>query len=356
MSNSTGVQIADGPRAAAAMAVLGLAAVAVLHAGPQAPSDRRPELDAVLTHDLHFTPADLADLGRGRIVKHTLPPAVPEEIGVAGAVHIRGPRARLIAAYRDIVSFKKSSAVLEIGRFSDPPTSADLDALTTDRDDFDLRRCKISDCDIRLPASAIQHIAASVDWRSPDADGQASSIFKHVLLTHVKSYATGAEGLVTQYDDDRRAVRPQVAGRELIATSPSLDALKPGLAAHVTCFWANPLDGAEDFLYWTKEKFSIAPFISVTHVTIVPAGPHQSIATSRDVYSSRYIDASLSLMIASDAVGDSSSFYLVYVNRSRASALRGPMSGLRRAIAEHQLRKSLDNSLRDVKARLFPEQ
>ena len=26
--------------------------------------------------------------------------------------------------------------------------------------------------------------------------------------------------------------------------------------------------GAEDFLYWSKEKFGIAPFITVTHVVI----------------------------------------------------------------------------------------
>src|SRR5262249_23457319 len=109
---------------------------------------------------------------------------------------------------------------------------------------------------------------------------------------------------------------------------------------------------AEDFLYWTKEAFGIAPFISVTHVTIVPADEHQSVATSRDVYSSRYIDASMSLMIASDAVGDPRSFYLVYVNRSRASALRGPMAGLRRSIIEHKARGSLDSNLRAVKARI----
>ena len=100
----------------------------------------------------------------------------------------------------------------------------------------------------------------------------------------------------------------------------------------------------------------VAPFISVTHVTIVPAGPYQSIATSRDVYSSRYIDGSLSLMIASDAVGDPSSFYLVYLNRSRTSALRGPMAGLRRSIIEHKAKGGLDSNLRDVKARITSEQ
>src|SRR5262249_58978344 len=142
---------------------------------------------------------------------------------------------------------------------------------------------------------------------------------------------TGSPGRITRYDDGRTPVLPQIAGDELVRTSPYLDTLAAGLAAHLTCVWSNPLDGAEDFLYWTKEKFGIAPFISVTHVTIVPAGAHPSIATSRDVYSSRYIDGSLSMMIASDAVGQPRSFYLVYLNRSRASALGGAITGQRRA-------------------------
>jgi len=337
--------------------ILAAAAVASLTASVPSASDFQPELEAVLRRDLHFSSADFGDLEHGKIVKRTMPATFPEEVGVAGAVRVHGSRERLIAAYRDIVTFKKNPAVLEIGRFSDPPSSSDLDALTTGHDDFDLRGCKVADCDIRLPASGIHRIAAGVDWRRPDADGRASTLFKELLLSHVRSYATGAPGRITQYDDGRTPVRPQIAGDELIQTSPYLDALKPGLAAHLTCFWSSPLDGAEDFLYWTKEKLSIvAPFISVTHVTIVPAGPYQSIATSRDVYSSRYIDGSLSLMIASDAVGDPSSFYLVYLNRSRTSALRGPMAGLRRSIIEHKAKGGLDSNLRDVKARITSEQ
>src|SRR5262249_40156919 len=159
-----------------------------------------------------------------------------------------------------------------------PPSDSDLDALTTSHDDFDLRRCKVGHCDIRLPASGIQQIAATVDWRQPDADAHASTLFKQLLLTHVKSYVAGTPGRITQYDEARTPVLPVAAGDGLINTSPFVDALKPGLAAHMRCLWSNSLDGAEDFLYWTKEAFGFAPFISVTHVTIVPGDAHQTIA------------------------------------------------------------------------------
>src|SRR5215470_1540598 len=109
-----------------ALAIPALLAIGTLAAGG-APCDLQPELDAVLTRDLHFSPADVTDLERGKLVKHTLPATAPE-----------GSRERLLAAYRDIVSFKRSEAVPEVGVFSDPPSGSDLDALTIGRDDFDL--------------------------------------------------------------------------------------------------------------------------------------------------------------------------------------------------------------------------
>ena len=73
---------------------------------------------------------------------------------------------------------------------------------------------------------------------------------------------------------------------------------------------------------------------------------------TKDVYSSRYIDASLALAIASDAVGTPDAFYLVYANRSRATALKGGMSWLRRSVAERRARGGLEESLRTIKIHL----
>src|SRR5579859_6721509 len=94
--------------------ILIVAAVAILGASSQPASDLQPELDALLSHELHFSPTELVELARGKVVAHTLPPAAPDEVGVVGAVRVRGSRAHFIEAYRDIVTFKKNAAVLEI--------------------------------------------------------------------------------------------------------------------------------------------------------------------------------------------------------------------------------------------------
>ena len=97
----------------------------------------------------------------------------------------------------------------------------------------------------------------------------------------------------------------------------------------------------------------MTPFVTVTHVTILPATLAGTVIASKDVYSSRYFDASLTLTIASDGVGAAGNeLYLVYMNRSRASALKGPFSSLRRSIVERRVKSSLDENLRLVKLRL----
>jgi hypothetical protein len=273
-------------------------------------------------------------------------------VAAVGGVRIRASKDRFAAAYRDIVRFKKNASVLEIGRFSNPPQPSDLDALSITRDDFDLRECRVGDCDIRLPADVIRRIAADADWKRPGADARAATLFKQVLFDNVRSYMSGGPGRITEYDDDKAPIKPVEDFHEVLKSSPYVEQALPGLSTHLATYPAEPMAGAEDFLYWSKEKFGIAPFISVTHVTLVTANPRQYVATTRDVYSSRYFDASLALVLASDSVTDPHSFYLFYVNRSRASALRGPFSRIRRSIVERRAKGSLEENLRAVKTRL----
>ena len=333
-------------------ALLALALGTAVLIADQTASDLQPDLRAILVRDLHFSADELRDIERGVVVKHTLPPTGPGEVAAVGGVRIHATKEHFIAAYRDIVHFKRGPAVLEIGRFGNPPVLADLDGLTINRDDFDLRGCRVGDCDIRLPADIIRRFAQEVEWGRPGADGRAAALFKQVLLDDAHAYATGGPGRITQYDDDKRPIKVLEDFAALLKSSPYVDALLPGLGAHVASYPAETLAGAEDFLYWSKEKFGFAPFISVTHVTIAPGGPHQYVATTRDVYSSRYIDASLAVAIASDSVGDPGSFYLFYMNRARANALRGAFSRIRRSIVERRTRASLDENLNEVKRRL----
>ena len=75
------------------------------------------------------------------------------------------------------------------------------------------------------------------------------------------------------------------------------------------------------------------------------------LVASRDVYSSRYIDASLALTVTSLDAADNRAFYLAYMNRSRSSSLKGRLSGLRKSIAERRARGGLEETLTRLKRR-----
>lgn len=328
-----------------------VAAAAAIAVAAAPGSTIAPDIRGMLGRSFRFTPSDLADLERGRIVKRSLEASAPGEIAVVGAARVSARAEAFVDRLRNIEEFKRGPDVVQIGRFSDPPRPDDLNRLTIDQDDFDLRKCRVGSCDIRLPADVIVRFQREIDWKAPDADSRAAALFKQVLFEHVRAYIQGGRGRITEYDDEKRIVRPADDFEGLLRGSPYVGSLVPGLAAHLRDPAANPLPGADEILYWSKEKFGLTPFITVTYVVIARAASAAVIVT-RDVYSSRYFDASLSYTLASPAVDRSNTFYLVYANRSRAAGLKGAFAGLRRAIVERRAKNALDETLKSIKAKL----
>jgi hypothetical protein len=304
------------------------------------------DVRTVLTTRLGFSNGELTELSRGQTVKHGLQARAPGEIAVAGAVRIRASKSAFFARVRDIERFKSGEGVLQIGRFSSPPVLEDLAALTIDKDDFDPRSCRVGECGVRLPASAIERLRREVDVNAADAQTRAAAFFKRILLDDVSAYLSGTERM-TQYDDGSKPIRPGDELEGILAAMPEIGVLLPGLPDHLRRFPSARLRDAEDFLYWSKEKFGIAPFITVTHVTIVCRSAATCLMTTRDVYSSRYLDASVALAIAADSGPET--FDLVYDNRSRASALKGGLAAVRRMVTERRARGALEESLNTIK-------
>jgi hypothetical protein len=324
--------------------VLALGAAIALVSGAPPSDDIESAVRTVLMNHWRFTVDDLADLQRGKVIRRSVDSSASGEIAVAGGIRVNAPKQAFLDLARDITRFKRSPDVLAIGRFSSPPTLQDLAPLTLDRDDFDPATCRVHDCGVRLPASVIETLPRE---RDPDA------FFKQVLLDNVIAYEKGdAHGRLLQYDDGEKPIRPADEFAALLRNAPALGALVPSLPEHFLNYPADQLAGDDDFLYWSKEKFGIAPFVTVTHVTVVCPSPRSCVMATRDVYSSRYIDASLSISVATDTAGSPPGFYLFFANRSRANALRGAFAGLRRKLAARRARSSLEENLKRVKSRL----
>ena len=203
---------------------------------------------------------------------------------------------------------------------------------------------------VRLSAAAIARLAREIDLKAPDAQARGAAWFKQIVLDEVRRTSRDADRMA-QYDDGTKPIRPRDEFDGILAAMPEIGALAPGLPDHLRSVSPSSLADAEDFLYWSKEKFGIAPFITVTQVTIVCRSSVTCLMATRDVYSSRYLDASVAVAIATDAdVPDA--FDLVYDNRSRASALKGAFATLRRTLTERRARGGLEESLKTIKKQL----
>ena len=191
-------------------------------------SDLQPELQTLLSRELKFSTSDLADLAEGKIVTRRLDATAAGEIAVAGAVRVRTRKEVFVERYRDITQFKRGPDVLQIGRFSDPPMMEDLGSLTLDRQDVDVRTCRVGDCDIRLPAQTIVRFQQEIDWKARDAQPRAASLLKQVLFDHVRAYRLGGPGRIVEYDDEKRPIRPVDDFAGLLQGSPYIMLLAMG--------------------------------------------------------------------------------------------------------------------------------
>ena len=93
----------------------------------------QPEPYSFLRKQLAFTPAELATLESGKIIVNL--PKTPEtrEVAAFAIMRLDIPPDFFVERVRDIVTFKKSEKVLQIGKFSAPPRLADLAGLTFDQ-------------------------------------------------------------------------------------------------------------------------------------------------------------------------------------------------------------------------------
>ena len=186
-----------------------------------------------LTNAFHLSAADIERLDGGQVVSRTLEVVNQREVATLGIVRISTSPSTYVERLADITSFKRTPGVLQIGTFGNPPQLRDVASLNLDEGDLKrLRECRVEECDVRLGADDIERIRREIDWRSPDASRNASSLVRQLLVDHVARYRrSGTEAM--EYAN--RAPRLDV-GREfasLIDADTVTSAYAPRLRRHL---------------------------------------------------------------------------------------------------------------------------
>ena len=314
-----------------------------------------------LEKHVHLTQDELAALDRGKVVTKTLPTQDKREIAVFGIVFVHVSAEKYARKFEDIENFKKSKMVLQIHKFQTPPQLSDLASLQLPKVDLDsLRDCRVGHCGVKLPADMIARFHAEINWRAPGSKEKATALYRQALFGYVQAYVEGGNAALGEYNDKKHPVRLADEFAGLLRYSPYLNEYAPEFHSFLENYPKEKLEDTKEFLYWSMETFGLKPTISVTHVTIYrqegAKGETIFIAT-KQIAASHYFDASLGLTVlveAEDARGKPG-VYVVYVNRSRADALKGRFGGMRRGVVEGKTLNAMKKNLAELRDRLEAE-
>jgi hypothetical protein len=301
--------------------------------------------------------AEISRLDRGAVVSRTLDVSNRREVATLGVVRIMTTPDRYVERLSDIAKFKRTADVLQIGTFSDVPQPADVAALTIDEADLkQLRACRVEDCDLRLPAQAIERVHREIDWRAPDASVKASRLVRQLLVDYVARYSRIGAAAGMEYAD--RAPRLDV-GREfasLLGADALTSAYAPRLRRHLLEYPTSSAENISDFVYWSKELVRGRPVISITHVAIaaaLDASPVAHAVGSKQIYAMHYYDASLGLtLLVPDRTAASPATYVIYLNRSRIDLFDGLFGGIARRIVAGKARSLVAEQLQRLQRML----
>ena len=314
------------------------------------------EFQKIFPKTITFEESDFAALAQGQPVVRLLPVTDKREVAVCGLVKLQVPAEQFLQSFRQFMTLKVNPGILEIGRFSDRPTPADLQTLTIeDRDLEDLKECVVGDCKLKLSAKMIERVQKEIDWEAPDYRIQATQLFKQMLVDYVSDYLTRGDAALIEYNDKSKEVRLAEEQRALMAASIHTQNVLPEFRQHLNGSLKSELSVVESAIVWSKIKFGLKPVIAINHRTIYKreqeSGP-QVLITSRQIYASHYFDSSLALTTLVNIPGTDAGAYLFYENRSRADALGGLFGRMKRGIVEEKAVDNLKSILESSRTKL----
>jgi hypothetical protein len=293
--------------------------------------------------------AEIGRIDEGHVVSRTLEVRNRREVATLGIVRIKTTPSAYVERLTDIVTFKRTDGVLQIGTFSNPSQPGDIASLTIDDAELKrLRECRVDDCAVRLPAEGIERLGREVDWHSADAERKSADLIRQLLVDYVTRYRQNGAAAM-EYAN--RSPRVNV-GREfasVVEADTITSTYAPRLRKHLLEYPLSPDGKVTDLVYWSKELVRGRPVVSITHVAIAAAADDSPVACaigSKQIYAMHYYDASLGLtLLVPDRSATSPATYVVYLNRSRIDLFDGLFGGVARRLVASKARGLVSEQL-----------
>jgi hypothetical protein len=315
-------------------------------------------LQEFLQKQLAFTASELGAMDKGQIVVRL--PKTPEarEVAAFAIMRLDVPSEFFLEKVRDIVNFKKSDNVLQIGKFSNPPRIEDLASLTLDPVEIDtIRSCRINKCDFKMSAAFIERFRKEINWAAPDYEKHVLALMREVVLESVRAYLNGGNTALGEYNDKPYRLNVADEFKSLLQPTPYMYGFGPEFHKYLVDFPKAHAPDVETFAYWSKERFGLKPVITATHIAVhrgASSGRESDVLiASKGIYANHYFEASLGFTaFVHSTVSNQPRTYLIYINRSKTDALRGMFAGFKRSLITGRLRDGAKKSMEMIKQKL----
>lgn len=312
----------------------------------------------LLRKQMNVSEANLASLEHGEAVTKLLKTPAKKEIAALGIVRVNATADLFVNKFREIADFKKSAAVLQIGKFSNPPRLTDLRGLTLDPCCLEaIKYCQIGDCDMKMSAEMLARFREELNPSAADYQERANALARRLLFDYLKTYLQSGNAALIEYHDGGSAIRLAEEFRSLLEQSKYLIDYAPEFYKYLEEFPKASSPNIEEFIYWSKEKYGLKPVLSITQVVIYKrtlGNRTEVLIASKQLYANHYFEGSLGLTVfVEGSQGPAiSGSYLMYLNRSRADALQGWFLGIKRSLIGGRVRDGLSKNLKLVKKRM----
>lgn len=310
------------------------------------------DLDAYFTKYVKLDAGARDQLLAGAPVTKMLDADASKEVAVFGAVWVNAPVERYLTAVRDIEQFESGGAFRVTKKVSSPPQLDDFAQLSlSDEDVNDLRSCRVSQCQVKLAASAIDRMRREIDWSKPDAREQANRLAQRIAFDYVTGYLKGGNAELAVYRDAERPTFVAKEFEELVEQLPALNEFVPKVRQYLLGFPAATLPDSESFIYWQDADFGLKPTIRVNHLVIARDGDG-AIVASKMLYATHYFWTALELRVLVRDPARGQGFWFVTESRSRSDGLSGFTGRVIRGKVRGQAEKGIVAQLRVTKSRL----
>jgi hypothetical protein len=236
--------------------------------------------------------------------------------------------------------------VRHIVRFSTPPGVEDVAQLALDDRDLDsLRTCRPGDCDVKLSEPEIARVKAAIERSHGAWQTAAQDEFRRIVLDRATAYlARGQRGFEPYVD--KAPVDPQRAFEDVVRQMALVTTRLPELASYFDEFPRTSRLRARSFLFWLETTYTPKPTIQIVHaVAFEPESTGRTpevVVAWRQVYSTHYVNALLSISALLRDERDPSRRYLAYVNHSTLDGLQGWLRGMKRHLVEGRVRDTAE--------------